>query len=71
MKRFWGFVKKEFYHIFRDVRTLLILFGMPVAQILIFGYVITNEITDVNIAILDKSKDEETRKLTHKILSSG
>ena len=29
MKRFRGFVIKEFYHIFRDYRTLLILFGMP------------------------------------------
>ena len=39
MKRFWGFVIKEFYHIFRDYRTLLILFGMPAVQLLLFGYV--------------------------------
>ncbi|MCF8303245.1 MAG: ABC transporter permease [Bacteroidales bacterium] len=71
MKRFFGFVTKEFYHIFRDVRTILILFGMPIAQILIFGYVITNEIKDVNIAVLDHSKDEVTREITDKLLSSG
>jgi ABC-2 type transport system permease protein len=71
MKRFWGFVLKEFFHIFRDKRTLVIMFGLPIAQILLFGYVITNEIKNVKIAILDKSKDEVTRKITSKILSSG
>ncbi len=71
MKRFFGFVKKEFYHIFRDLRSMLILFGMPVAQILIFGYVITNEIKNVKIAIIDYSKDHITNHLTNKLLSSG
>jgi len=71
MKRFKGFVIKEFYHIFRDYRTLLILFGIPAAQLLLFGFVITNEIKDARIAIYDASKDEVTRKLSEKILSSG
>ena len=71
MNRFLGFVKKEFFHIFRDVRTMLVLFGIPVAQLLIFGYVVTNEIKDVKIAIYDQSKDEVTREITNKITSSG
>ena len=71
MKRFIGFVKKEFIHIFRDTRTLLILFGMPVAQILIFGYVITNEIKEAHIAVYDKSNDDVTREITEKLVSSG
>src|SRR6056297_3244857 len=71
MKRFVGFVRKEFIHIFRDRRTLLILFGMPIAQILIFGYVVTNEIKEARIAIYDQSKDAVTREITDKILSSG
>ena len=71
MNRFRGFVVKEFYHIFRDYRTLLILFGMPAVQLLLFGYVITNEIKDARIAIYDQSHDEVTRKLSEKILSSG
>ena len=41
MKQFLSFVKKEFYHIFRDVRTILILLGLPIAQILLFGFAIT------------------------------
>jgi ABC-2 type transport system permease protein len=71
MKRFLGFVKKEFFHIFRDVRTMLVLFGIPVVQLLIFGYVVTNEIKDIKIAIFDQSKDEVTLQLSNKIISSG
>lgn len=71
MRQFKGFIIKEFYHIFRDYRTLLILFGMPIAQLLLFGYALTNDIKDAEIAILDHSKDEVTQKLTNKILSSG
>jgi ABC-2 type transport system permease protein len=70
VKRFKGFIRKEFYHIFRDPRSLIILFGMPLIQILLFGYVITNEIKDAKIGILDHSKDEMSNKLVHKLLSS-
>jgi ABC-2 type transport system permease protein len=71
MKRFFAFVVKEFKHILRDYRTLLILFGMPIAQILLFGFAITNEIKDAKIAILDFSKDNVTQEISNKILSSG
>ena len=71
MKRFLGFVVKEFYHIFRDYRTLLILFGLPAIQLLLFGFVITNEIKNAKIAILDQSRDEVTRRISEKVLSSG
>ncbi len=71
MKRFIGFVRKEFYHIFRDPRSMLVLFGMPVVQLLLFGFVLTNEVKDVNIAIYDKAGDNRSRELTNKILSSG
>jgi len=71
MKRFIGFVIKEFYHIFRDYRTMVILFGMPIVQVLLFGFVLTNDIKDAKIAIYDKSKDNVTQKLTQKLLSSG
>ncbi|MFD2518287.1 ABC transporter permease [Salinimicrobium flavum] len=71
MKRFIGFVKKEFYHIFRDKRSMFILFGMPIAQILLFGFAITNEINNVEIGILDKSKDHETLQIIDKINASG
>lgn len=71
MKRFLGFVKKEFLHIFRDYRTLFILFGIPAAQILIFGYAVSTDIKNAGVAFLDPSHDEITMKLTDKIISSG
>ncbi|MBC8487103.1 MAG: ABC transporter permease [Bacteroidetes bacterium] len=71
MKQFIGFVKKEFLHIFRDMRTMLVLFGLPIAQLLIFGFVVTNEIRNIKIAIYDRSKDDITIKISNKIISSG
>ncbi len=70
MKRFIGFIKKEFYHIFRDKRSLFILFGMPIVQVMLFGFAITNEINNVDIAILDHSKDASTKEIIHKISAS-
>jgi len=67
MQSFKGFVIKEFRHIFRDKRTLLLLFGLPVAMLLIFGFAIRNEINDAKIAVLDKSRDELTRELIQKL----
>jgi len=70
VKRFIGFIQKEFYHIFRDTRSLFILFGMPIAQIMLFGFAITNEINNVDIAILDHAKDATTEEIINKISSS-
>ena len=58
-------------HIFRDYRTLFILFGIPAAEILIFGYAVSTDIKNAGIAIFDLSHDEITLKLTDKIISSG
>ena len=70
-KQFLGFVKKEFYHILRDTRTVLILFLLPVVLVILFGYALNTDLKDVPIAILDQSKDKASIGLTNKILSSG
>lgn len=66
-----GFIRKEFYHIFRDRRTMAILFLMPLLQLILFGYAIRNELNEADVAILDHSKDSVTRNITDKLLSSG
>ena len=71
MKIFLAFIKKEIFHILRDRRTLLILFGLPVVLVILFGFAITNEIKDAKIAILDFSEDKMTHEITNKLLSSG
>lgn len=71
MKIFLAFITKEFKHIFRDKRTLIILFGMPIIQVLLFGFAISSEIKDGKIAILDLSKDTYSNQYINKITSSG
>lgn len=71
MTSFRAFIQKEFRHILRDRRTMLILFGMPVIQMILFGFAIRNEIRDAKIAVWDRSHDHLSRELTTKLLSSG
>jgi ABC-2 type transport system permease protein len=66
-----GFIIKEFYHIFRDYRSMIVLFGMPVIQVLLFGFALSTEIKNAPVAIIDHSNDQVTRAITSKILSSG
>lgn len=70
MKRFIAFVRKEFLHIIRDRRTLVILFGMPIAQVMIFGFALNNEIKDAGIVICDRAKDAETAEIKWKLEAS-
>ena len=70
MKQFFSFVKKEFHYILRDRRTMIILLGMPIAQIIIFGFALTNEVKNSKIAVLDNSKDVATTAIIQKINSS-
>jgi ABC-2 type transport system permease protein len=70
MKQFFFFVEKEFYHLIRDTRTLFILFGMPLMQILIFGFALTNEVKNTRIAILDNSKDDATTAIIRQLEAS-
>lgn len=71
MKQLLTFIQKEFYHIFRDLRTLLILLGIPVVLVILFGFAITNEINEARIVITDQADDEVSREITERLLSSG
>lgn len=71
MKQFLSFVKKEFHHIFRDLRTMFILLAMPVAQIIIFGFALTNEVKNSRIIVWDQSKDAATTSLMEQIEASN
>ena len=71
MKRFIGFIKKEFYHVFRDRKTLLMLFGLPIAQIVLFGFALTNEIKNNRIVIVDYAKDMASQQIINKIEASN
>lgn len=70
MKPFLSFVQKEFHHIFRDHRTMLILLGIPIIEMILFGFAITTEIKNSKIAILDSSHDVATQKIIEQFEAS-
>ena len=70
MKQFLIFVKKEWLHIWRDRRTLFILIWMPIVQIILYGFALTNEVKNSNIAIFDQSRDVSTLQITDEIAAS-
>jgi ABC-2 type transport system permease protein len=67
VKQLLPFIKKEFYHILRDRRVLLILIGMPIVQVLLFGFALSTEIKNTKIAVLDLDKSSESIELITKI----
>ncbi|MCF3111993.1 ABC transporter permease [Niabella sp. CC-SYL272] len=71
MKQLFVFIRKEFYHVFRDRRTLLILFGLPLVQILLFGYALTSEVKNVDLVVTNVSNDVLGQRLTYKLRSSA
>ncbi|NGP77181.1 ABC transporter permease [Balneolaceae bacterium YR4-1] len=71
MDAFIGFIVKEFKQIYRDKRTLVVLFGMPIIQMLLFGFAIRNEVENAKVSVLDASNDEVTRQIISKIDASN
>ena len=62
MGGFWSFVKKETLHILRDPRTMLIVLGMPVVQLLLFGFAISTEVNNIDVAIVAPHPSEAVRQ---------
>ena len=58
-----AFIKKEFLHIFRDTRTLMILVLMPLIQLLLFGFALSNEVQNVQFALLDLAKNNASKQI--------
>ncbi len=70
MKQFKVFIQKEFYHIFRDKRTMMILLAMPLIQIILFGFAITTEVKNVKVAVYDPSNDNSTTAIINRLQAS-
>ena len=70
MKQFLSFVIKETRHILRDKRTMLILFGMPMAMMLIFGFAITTDVKNVRTIIVTSSVDHLTQQTVDRLSAS-
>ena len=68
--RFFSFVKKETWHILRDKRTMLILFGMPVVLMLLFGYAITTDVNNVRTVVVTSQIDHQTQSAIERLSAS-
>lgn len=71
MKQLLVFIRKEFFHVFRDRRTLLIMFGLPVVQIVLFGFALTSEVKNITLTVIDQARDVNSTQIIHKIKSSS
>ena len=70
MKQFISFVIKETKHILRDKRTMLILFGMPLVLMLLFGFAITTDVRNVRTVIVTSSMDHLTQQAIDRLAAS-
>ena len=63
MKQFFVFIKKEFRHIFRDTWTVIILLVLPILMLVLFGYALSTDVKNTEIAVIDPSRDAATEKI--------
>ena len=70
MKQFLSFVIKEGKHILRDKRTMLILFGMPVVMMLLFGFAISTDVKNVRTVVVMANSDHQTQAAVNRLSQS-
>jgi len=71
MKQLLSFIRKEFYHILRDKTTMMILLLMPIIQIILFGFALTTEVKDTQVAVLVPTNDETSSRIIDKLNASA
>ena len=67
MKEIFAFIQKEFRHIIRDRRTILIVLVMPVVQIVLFGFAISTEVHNAVIDVVGDMNDPAVRSIVASI----
>ena len=67
MNRFISFVIKETRHILRDKRTMLILFGIPIVQMLLFGFAISTDVRNVRVVAVLSYNSLPTQKMVERL----
>jgi ABC-2 type transport system permease protein len=70
MKQFIAFVIKEAKHILRDKRTMLILFGMPVVMMLLFGFAISTDVKNVRTVVVTSQMSPRIQQAVERLAHS-
>ncbi|HOG46065.1 MAG TPA: ABC transporter permease [Anaerolineae bacterium] len=71
LQRIWAVMQKEFIHTLRDRRTLLIMLGLPLLQLVIFGYAINVTVDHIPTVVADQSLDSASRAYVDAMVASG
>ncbi|MEN9936693.1 MAG: hypothetical protein RLZZ387_3272 [Chloroflexota bacterium] len=64
-------IRKEFIHIFRDPRTLAVMFVAPLMQLILLGYAATTDVRNVPLAVFDQDRSPQSRQLVEAFVQSG
>lgn len=70
-RRMATMVRKEWLHIIRDPRTLMLVIIMPVMMLVLMGYAVANDVEDIPLAVADLSHTDASRMLVDKFTASG
>jgi len=70
LSRTWAIAKKEFFHIYRDPRSLALVILMPGLLMLLFGYAVTLDVKHVSMAVLDRDRSQESLNFIHRFSAS-
>ena len=62
MERLWTIMRKEFYHIIRDYRTLAIIVILPTFLLILLGYGVSGETKNTSLAVVDLSRSDASRR---------
>ena len=65
-----SFIIKETKHIVRDKRTMLMLFGMPIVMMLLFGFAVTNDVKNIRVVIVTSNSDYATQQVVNRLATS-
>jgi ABC-2 type transport system permease protein len=71
MNTLWPMLRKEFIQMRRDRITLAMMVGVPVVQLLLFGYAIKTEVRHVPTVVLDDSRSSASRALIDVMRNTG
>ncbi len=71
IKHITAIMKNEFIHLIRDPRSLVIAVFLPIILLFVFGYAVSFDIKNLQLAIFDDSKTLQSRQLIDKFMYSG
>jgi ABC-type multidrug transport system, permease component len=69
--RIRAIVRKEFYHLIRDYRSLYMAFAMPLILIILFGFALSLDVDNVETIVVDYDKSELSRDFIRKLDASA